>query len=99
MSRDSAFSINLVNCTEAHGAINGVIADLHRLLGELESKAAPLVSTWDGDAQRAYLAKQQRWAADSAEITRILQAINRALEESIADYRSAERYGVHLFTP
>jgi 6 kDa early secretory antigenic target len=98
VSGDSAFSINLTRCTEAHGAIDGVIKDLTRLLTELEGKAAPLVSTWDGEAQQAYLAKQTRWKADSDEITRILQAINRALEESIADYRSAERYGVNLFT-
>jgi early secretory antigenic target protein ESAT-6 len=98
VSADGGFSINLTKCTEAHGAINSVISDLNRMLSELESKAAPLISTWDGQAQQAYLAKQKRWEQDSAEITRILQAINRALEDSIADYRSAERYGVNLFT-
>ena len=98
MSEVPGFSINLTNCANAHGAIGDVINDLHRLLGELESKAAPLVSTWDGQAQQAYLAKQKRWESDSAEITRILLAINRALEDSIADYRGAERYGVNLFT-
>lgn len=98
MSAEGGFSINLTNCTEAHSAITNVIGDLNRLLSELESTAAPLVDTWDGQAKQAYLAKQTRWGQDSAEITRILQGINRALEDSIADYRSAERYGVNLFT-
>jgi WXG100 family type VII secretion target len=95
---DAGFAINLKNCTDAQLAIGNVIGDLNRLLSELESRAAPLVSTWDGAAQQAYLAKQRRWETDSAEIVRILQAINRALDESIVDYRSAERYGVNLFT-
>ena len=95
---NSSFSVNYTRCMQAHTAIDRVAGDLVSLLSELESDAQPLVATWEGPAQQAYFAKQKRWQEDSAEITRILQAINRALEESMAGYKNADRYGVSLFT-
>lgn len=90
--------VNFKRCRDAHEAINRIINDLQVQLTNLESDAAPLVSTWTGDAQQAYHQRQSAWHASSEELTRILRGINHALEESLVDYRATEDRAVRLFS-
>lgn len=91
------FSINLKACLDAHGAIDGVAKDLVRLREELDRIGGQVTADWSGQAAQAYVAAQARWTEDTDELNRILFAINRALEESINGYHSADKYGVGLF--
>ena len=86
------------------GALQAASADirtalgvLHEQLAEVESDAAPLVSTWEGEARDAYLVRQVRWRRAAEDLAAILRDIGRALDESTADYAATERRNAGMF--
>ena len=86
----SHLHVDFVRLQEAHTEINAIVGALNAQLQQLTADAAPLVSTWSGEAQQAYRQRQQAWESSAAELERILRSINRALEESMLDYQSTE---------
>lgn len=64
------------------GTINGGIAQLDALLGELGSAIAPMQATWQGDGAASYEGTQQRWNSAFDELkgvgTQISAAASRA---------------------
>jgi WXG100 family type VII secretion target len=90
----------LVNFTALQAAsqhISTAIGSLHSQLGDLESAAKPLVSTWHGNAQREYAVRQQQWTSAAQDLTRILTEIKRSLEESAQEYQATEQANANLF--
>jgi 6 kDa early secretory antigenic target len=98
MTDTGQLSVNFNRLLETSTHIQSAIAALESQLDELEQAAAPLVQTWSGDAQQAYQERQAVWRQTSADLARMLQAIRRGLDESMADYQGTERYNVSLFT-
>jgi WXG100 family type VII secretion target len=98
MNDAGRLEVNFKRCRDAHTAIERIISDLQVQLANLESDAAPLVSTWTGDAQLAYHQRQTSWHSSAQELTRILRGINHALEESLIDYQATENRAVRLFS-
>jgi 6 kDa early secretory antigenic target len=91
-------TVNFARLIETSGHIQSAIGSLHAQLRQLESDAAPLVATWSGDAQQSYQERQATWRTASAELTSMLEAIKRGLDDSIADYQHTEKHNVGLFT-
>lgn len=98
MSDTGQLGVNFTRLLETSTHIHGAIGALSAQLDQLEQAATPLVQTWSGQAQQAYLDRQATWRQASAELAGMLQAIKRALDESMADYQSTERRNVSLFT-
>jgi len=89
--------VNFAALHQASADIQSALDALTTQLGQLERDAAPLVSTWDGPAREAYDARQAKWQAAAADLSRILRDIKLALEESAADYDHTERHNTGLF--
>jgi early secretory antigenic target protein ESAT-6 len=66
------------------------VSSLTDKLADLERQAAPLVATWQGDAQDAYHQRQQQWTSAANELKDVLNSIRRALSESMNDYAATE---------
>jgi WXG100 family type VII secretion target len=90
----------IVNFAALHGA-SGHIADaINRLqseLGDLERSAAPLVSTWEGEARQAYEQRQDAWRRAAGDLAAMLAEIKRAVDDSAVDYAATERRNASLF--
>lgn len=92
-----ALVINFAGLQQVSGDIATAIDTLRSQLDELERQAAPLVSTWDGQARAAYDARQQAWRRAAGQLTATLQAIKTSVDESAADYLHTERRNMELF--
>jgi WXG100 family type VII secretion target len=93
----SELRVNFGQLQAAAGHIDATISGLHSQLGDLESSAKPLVSTWNGSAQDAYQQRQQQWTRAAQDLTQILQNIKKALEESTQEYIQTEKTNTSLF--
>ena len=81
----------------ASDSINQALRALQNQLADLERDAAPLVATWQGDAQQAYQVRQTRWREAADNLSLMLRDIKRALDESAADYRNTEIRNTAMF--
>jgi WXG100 family type VII secretion target len=91
----------VVDFTALHQAsvdIQHALGALDTELDQLERDAAPLVSTWDGDARRAYDVRQSRWRGAAADLSAMLRQIKIAVDESAADYTATEKLNTSMFT-
>jgi 6 kDa early secretory antigenic target len=79
------------------GAMAAGIGDLEKAIGELDAKLAdldrqarPLVATWDGAAQQAYVTRQLAWTKSATELKGVLGQIKNAMSTSLANYQATE---------
>ena len=89
--------VNFGAMQSAGANIEIAIKTLNEQLGQLERDAAPLVSTWDGEAKAAYEARQRQWRSAAGDLATMLAEIKKALEDSALDYRNTEDRNVRLF--
>jgi early secretory antigenic target protein ESAT-6 len=94
---DDLLYVNFAALERASADIQSAIAFMENELQALESDAAPLVATWQGDARAAYDGRHAKWRAGAANLTAMLRDIRRALDESAADYAATERHNAGLF--
>jgi len=97
MPNDGVLLVNFAALQQAGGDIGKAVAKLQAQLDQLESDAAPLVSTWSGEAKQAYDARQATWRAASADLQGILQRIQGAVDRSAEDYISTEKQATQRF--
>jgi early secretory antigenic target protein ESAT-6 len=86
------------------GALEDAYTDLGRAINQLTSQledldraARPLVATWQGAAQEAYNQRQAGWTRAADDLRGILTNIQRALGDSLQEYRDTERRNVRRF--
>lgn len=60
--------------------LRGSAAQINRMLEELKSGLAPMVSTWTGDAAEAYQVHQQKWDAAAEDLNTILRNVAEAVD-------------------
>ena len=94
---DGVLVVNFPALQQASADIQKALSTLDSQLGQLERDAAPLVSSWDGDAKQAYEQRQARWRSASQDLQAMLRDIKSAVDESAADYQSTERKNTNLF--
>lgn len=66
--------------------LNGLRSRLDHLVGDLQ----PLVHSWNGEAQAAYVVQKQRWEAAADDLATMLGAITTGLRNTTADYLATE---------
>jgi 6 kDa early secretory antigenic target len=94
---DGVLVVSFPALQQASADIQKALSTLDSQLGQLEKDAAPLVSSWDGDAKQAYEQRQSRWRSSSQDLQAMLRDIKAAVDESAADYQSTERKNTNLF--
>ena len=94
---DGVLVVSFPALQQASADIQKALSTLDSQLGQLERDAAPLVSSWDGDAKQAYEQRQLRWRSASQDLQAMLRDIKAAVDESAADYQSTERRNTNLF--
>ena len=97
MTHDGQLLVNFARLQETSLHIQSAVRTLDAELDRLESDAAPLVQTWDGDAKQAYAQRQATWRQASSHLATMLREIQRGLDESIVDYQQTERRNADLF--
>ncbi|MDY6050275.1 MAG: WXG100 family type VII secretion target [Corynebacterium sp.] len=56
-------------------------ARIDAMLGDLKSRIAPMVATWEGDASAAYQNAQARWDRAAGELRDILATVSRVVAD------------------
>jgi early secretory antigenic target protein ESAT-6 len=97
MANDGMLLVNFGALQQAGADIQKGVNTLHSQLDQLEQDAAPLVATWEGEAQQAYAARQAKWRAASQDLTNILQNIKSAVDQSTQDYIATEKQATSRF--
>jgi 6 kDa early secretory antigenic target len=97
MASDGVLLVNFGALQQASADIQKGISTLQSQLDQLEHDAAPLTSTWEGEAQQAYQVRQARWRDASRDLTQILQNIRSAVDRSAEDYISTEKQATQRF--
>jgi 6 kDa early secretory antigenic target len=71
----------------------GIAQTYSRLTGaleELESKLAPMIQSWTGQAQQAYPACKKQWDEAAANLVTVLNSIGQAVGSAHDNDRAAE---------
>ncbi|MEP6563030.1 MAG: WXG100 family type VII secretion target [Nakamurella sp.] len=92
-------ALQAAEATEAtEAAVNCNPTKLRARLDQLEGDLQPLVSTWSGDAQAAYLIQKKQWEQAAQDLALMLQSIVLALGNTNTDYTGAQRRIVASFS-
>lgn len=97
MPDNSMLVVNFAALTQASADIQTAVNSMRQTLDDLEQSAAPMVSTWEGDARQAYNQRQDRWRQAANDLNQILTEVKRALEESAQEYSRTEKQNAALF--
>jgi WXG100 family type VII secretion target len=97
MAGDGTLLVNFAALQQASADINKALSTLQTQLDQLESDAKPLVSTWVGEAQDSYQARQAKWRAASHDLQTILGNIKSAVDKSTEDYIHTEKQAAQRF--
>jgi 6 kDa early secretory antigenic target len=89
--------VNFAALQQASANIATALDSMRAQLDELEHRAAPLVSTWDGEAQQAFAQRQESWRRAAGDLSTTLRSIKLALDQSAAEYLHTERRNASLF--
>lgn len=92
-----ALVVNFAALQQASAHISTAVDTMRSQLDDLERRAAPLVSTWDGEARAAYDERQRAWRRAAGQLAATLQAIKTSVDQSAADYLHTERRNADLF--
>jgi WXG100 family type VII secretion target len=95
---NGVLAVNFAALSQASADIQKALTKVEAELGQLERDAAPLLSTWDGEAQAAYLTRQTKWRNAATDLSNMLRDIKAALDESTGDYISTEKKATSLFS-
>lgn len=97
MTSDGRLVVNFGALQQAGADIHRAVSALETQLDQLEQDAAPLVSTWQGQAQEAYAERQARWRSAATDLQNILRDIKLAVDDSASDYLHTEKKATSLF--
>ena len=95
---DGSIVLSFSALQAGEAAINGNLTKLRARLDQLEGDLQPLVATWSGDAQAAYLIQKKQWEQAAQDLAVMLQSIVIALGNTNTDYTSAQRRIVASFS-
>jgi WXG100 family type VII secretion target len=78
--------------------IQSTFARLQATLDELESGLQPMVDSWSGAAQEAYVVCKQQWEEAAAALAAVLQSISRAVTAAHDNYSATHSATVQIWS-
>lgn len=85
-----SISVNYGALQVAADDIRSTTDQVNGILDQLKSDLAPLVSTWEGEAQTAYRQKQDQWDQAAEDMNRVLASIGTAVNDALSRYQEGE---------
>lgn len=89
--------VNHAGLEAAAQDLRSAVARIDDRLARLDEELAPLRVDWVGHAQTAYLSAKASWDRALQEMRGLLDQTSRAVAESNAEYRAADRRGAVAF--
>lgn len=71
---------------------------LDNTLTELEKSLRPMLESWSGSAQEAYLSCKRDWEEAALGLAQVLQSVARTLGNAHANYQSTHRATEQIWT-
>ena len=87
---DGTINVKFASLAAGEDALNSGVTNLQSKLTTLEAQLQPLVRSWSGDAQTAYLAQKQKWDTAASDLHQLLATIKNALADAHQNYRGAD---------
>lgn len=85
-----SISVNYAALQVAADDIRSTTDQVNGILEQLKSDLAPLVNTWEGEAQSAYQQKQSQWDQAAEDMNRVLASIGTAVNDALGRYQAGE---------
>lgn len=82
--------VNFNALAAGHEDLVGVLKSLHDTLTNLENDLKPLVGSWSGAAQNAYVECKNNWEQAAGALAGILNQIAMGLDTTQQNYRQTE---------
>src|SRR6266542_473633 len=98
MANDGQLLVNFAALQKAADDIGSAIGKMRSTLSDLENAARPLISDWEGGAQQAYNARQQKWRQAADDLANILNSVKGAVMDSAHDSAATEKSNTALFS-
>lgn len=95
---DGSIALSFGALQSAESQLAGNLSALRARLDQLTAELQPLVQTWSGDAQAAYLVQKQQWEQAAADLATMLGAIVAGLGNTNTDYLGAQNRIVAAFS-
>jgi 6 kDa early secretory antigenic target len=83
-------NVQFESLLQGQAGIAQTYSRLTSTLEELESKLAPMLQTWTGQAQESYLQCKKQWDEAAANLATVLNSIGNAVQTAHDNYRAAE---------
>jgi len=98
MPDGSQITVKFAALHKAAQDIGTAISTMHSQLDGLKTSIAPMVSTWDGSAQAAYLVRQKQWESAAGDITTLLTQVQGAVTKSAEIMQQREQSNAAKFS-
>jgi 6 kDa early secretory antigenic target len=90
--------INFQALSAGQAGIGKTFGQLQATLDELEADLQPMIETWSGAAQEAYLTCKNRWDAAALELAAVLQTVSRAVGIANENYQATHSATMQIWT-
>lgn len=97
-SPEGTISLSFSALQAAESQLSGNLSTLRARLEQLGAELQPLVQSWSGEAQAAYLIQKKQWEQAADDLALMLGAIITGLGNTNADYTGAQRSIVAAFS-
>ena len=98
VATESSIALSFSALQTAHHQLSSDLSALRARLDRLAADLQPLVQSWSGDAQAAYLVQKRQWEHAADDLARMLTAIVTGLANTSADYTDTQRRIVAAFS-
>jgi 6 kDa early secretory antigenic target len=97
MSTSTQIVVQFAQVQSAAADCRATVSSMTSQLDDLRNQLAPMVATWEGDAQAAYRACQAKWDAAAADIRDLLGRIASACDTSAEIMATTEQANANRF--
>ena len=95
---DGSIALSFTALQSAESQLSGNLSTLRSRLAQLEAELTPLVQSWSGDAQVAYLVQKRQWEQAADDLAMMLGAIVTGLNNTNTDFSGTQRRIVAAFS-
>ena len=97
MSTDGSIQVTFSSLSTAAADCGSTAGQMNQQLDDLKSYLTPLVSSWTGDAAEAYRNLEKQWERSAADLTSVLNQIQKALDAAFQSYVQTEQAAAKLW--
>ncbi len=81
-----------------HAGVQNSFTRLQATLDELEANLRPMVDSWSGTAQEAYVACKQQWEDAARSLAAVLQTVSQAVATAHDNYSATHGATIQIWS-